>query len=75
MLVYLKFKESKLETFTKWMQSDEARMTATAMVNTVIETLDQSHDTFEPRPKFDVIKITERPQKYVTHKLTDYSYE
>ena len=23
MLVYLKFKESKLETFTKWMQSDE----------------------------------------------------
>ena len=23
MLVYLKFKEGKLETFTKWMQSDE----------------------------------------------------
>ena len=23
MLVHLKFKESKLETFTKWMQSDE----------------------------------------------------
>ena len=23
MLVYLKFKENKLETFTKWMQSDE----------------------------------------------------
>ena len=33
MLVYLKFKESKLETFTKWMQSDEGMSVRKSVAN------------------------------------------
>ena len=56
----------------EWAMGDEAKMTAEKMVNTIIETIDEANETFVPRPAWEIHKITERPQKYVQHKLTGY---
>lgn len=55
-----------------WCLSDEAKFEATAMAKTVIETLDEGFESFEPRPTYDIIKIEKRESDRVTHKLTGY---
>ena len=56
----------------EWAMGDEAKMTADKMVNTIIETIDEANEAFVPRPAWEIHKITERPRKYVQHKLTGY---
>jgi len=55
-----------------WTTGDEARMTADRMSQNVIEVLDKAFDKFEPRDAFDFYTITDRPAKYIKHKLTGY---
>jgi hypothetical protein len=55
-----------------WARGDEARMTAEMMSQNVIEVLDKAFDKFEPRDAFDFYTITDRPAKYIKHKLTGY---
>ena len=55
-----------------WARSDEAGFTAEKMANKVIEVCDRGFEEFTPRPRFELHTITERPNKYVTHKLFDY---
>ena len=56
----------------EWAMSDEAGFTAEKMANKVIEVCDRGFEEFEPRPRFELHTITERPKKYITHKLFDY---
>lgn len=56
----------------EWMMSDEAQMTARTMTNNIIGVLDEGFEKFKPRPKFNLHKITDRPSKYIQHKLTGY---
>jgi len=62
-------------TGREWMMSDEANMTAQGMANRVIEVCDEGFERFNPRSSYDVIKVEDAPQKYLKHKLIDYSYE
>ena len=55
-----------------WTTGDEARMTAERMSQNVIEILDKAFNKFEPRDAFDFHTITDRPAKYIKHKLTGY---
>jgi len=56
----------------EWAMSDEAGFTAEKMANKVIEVCDRGFEEFQPRPRFELHTITERPKKYITHKLFDY---
>ena len=53
----------------EWVTSDESGMSARQMCTNVIDAMDESFDKFVPRPRFDLIKVEERPKKYITHKL------
>jgi len=55
-----------------WMMSEEARMTAKQMTNSIIEAIDETLETFEPREEFELIKIEELKPDLIPHKLTDY---
>jgi len=54
------------------MMSEEARMTAKQMTNSIIEAIDETLETFEPREEFELIKIEELKPDLIPHKLTDY---
>ena len=56
----------------EWAMSDEAGFTAEKMANKVIEVCDRGFEEFKPRPRFELHTITDRPRKYITHKLFDY---
>lgn len=58
----------------EWVTSDESNMSAKNMAKRVIETCDKAFENFTPREAFDLVKIEERPTKYVKHKLIDYTY-
>ena len=53
----------------EWVMSKEARMTADAMSQNVIEAIEETFDKFTPREKFDFIKIEDSKPNYVEHKL------
>jgi hypothetical protein len=53
----------------EWVTSDESGMSARMMCENVIESMDESFEKFVPRSRFDLIKVTDRPKKYVKHKL------
>jgi len=53
----------------EWVTSDESGMSARQMCENVIDAMDETFEKFTPRSRFDVIKVTERPKKYITHKL------
>ena len=53
----------------EWVTSDESGMSARQMCENVIDAVDESFEKFVPRTRYDLLKITERPKKYVTHKL------
>ena len=56
----------------EWVTGDEARMTARKMAQNIIETMDKGFETFTPRTTYDFYTIEDRPQKYVSHKITGY---
>ena len=53
----------------EWVTSDESGMSARQMCENVIEAMDEAFEKFVPRSRFDLFKVTERPKKYITHKL------
>ncbi len=57
----------------EWARSEEAGFTAEKMANKVIEVCDRGFEEFNPRPRFEVHKVGERPSKYINHKLFDYT--
>jgi glycosyltransferase involved in cell wall biosynthesis len=53
----------------EWVTSDESGMSARQMCENVIDSMDESFEKFTPRSRFDLLKVTDRPKKYITHKL------
>ena len=53
----------------EWVTSDESGMSARQMCENVIDSMDQAFAEFTPRTRFDLHKVTDRPKKYITHKL------
>jgi hypothetical protein len=53
----------------EWVTSDESGMSARQMCENVIDAMDESFEKFIPRERFELHKITDRPKKYITHKL------
>lgn len=53
-----------------WVLSQEAKMSAETMCQNVVECIDQTFETFEPRKSFELIKIDKLPRKKIVHKLT-----
>ena len=53
----------------EWVTSDESGMSARQMCENVIDAMDESFEKFIPRERFELHKITNRPKKYITHKL------
>ena len=53
----------------EWVTSDESGMSARQMCENVIDSMDETFEKFKPRARFDLHKITDRPKKYITHKL------
>ena len=56
----------------EWAKSEEAQMSATSMSKNISECMEKAWDNFKPRPSFDLIKVGDRPSKYVEHKLSGY---
>ena len=56
----------------EWVTSDEAQMSASNMCKNIINTIDKGLESFKPRNKVDIIKVVERKEDNVTHKLLDY---
>ena len=42
------------------------------MTASIVNIVDETIETFEPRSKYDIHKIGPRPDRYVSHKLLDY---
>ena len=53
----------------EWVTSNESGMSARQMCENVIEAMDEAFEKFVPRSRFDLYKVTDRPKKYITHKL------
>ena len=53
----------------EWCMSEEAKMTAEAMSNTVIDAVDETIAKQKKRPTFDLIKVKDLEPDYVKHKL------
>ena len=53
----------------EWATSDEASMTANKMCNNVINHIEKVFNTWEPRPKFELIKTEPLKRKHIRHKL------
>ena len=53
----------------EWVTSDESGMSARQMCENVIDSMNESFEKFTPRPRFELHKITDRPKKYINHKL------
>ena len=53
----------------EWVTSDESGMSARMMCENVIDSMNEAFKKFTPRERFEVHKITDRPKKYITHKL------
>lgn len=53
----------------EWVTSDESGMSARQMCENVIDAMDEAFEKFEPRPRYELLKVTDRPKKRITHKL------
>lgn len=58
---------SKGKAAREWVTSDEARMTSKNMAINVIESIDKTLETFEPRKTYDFFQIEELPAKQNKH--------
>lgn len=56
----------------EWALSEEAKMSAEAMSYSIMEGIEECLETFIPRPRYEIIKIEDRANTLITHKLTDY---
>jgi len=56
----------------KWVMSDEANMSSTAMGKKIGDCIDKAFHNFTPRKKYDIIKIDKLQPKKVTHKIYGY---
>lgn len=56
----------------EWALSKEANMSAFNMSKKIDECMEKAWNNFTPRPSYDIIKVGERPSKYVEHKLIGY---
>ena len=56
----------------EWAMSEEAGLTAKAMSKRIASAIDKTVDGFTPRPRYDIIKVEDRPSKLINHKLTGY---
>ncbi len=56
----------------EWVTSEESQMSAKSMCKNVIETMDEGLEKFQPRKRFDIIKVEDRKSNYIQHKLTGY---
>lgn len=56
----------------EWAKSEEAQMSAVTMSKNISKSMEKAWDNFKPRPSFDLIKVGDRPSKYVEHKLSGY---
>ena len=52
-----------------WVTSDEAKMTAKAMSQNIIDVIEETLEKFTPRDTFDFIKVEDNAPDYVEHKL------
>jgi glycosyltransferase involved in cell wall biosynthesis len=53
----------------EWATSEEASMTSELMSNKVVQAVDELFDTWQPREKFEFIKIEDKEPNYINHKL------
>ena len=53
----------------EWVMSDEAKMTADAMAQNIIDAIEETFEKFTPREEFDLIKVETTKPNYVEHKL------
>jgi hypothetical protein len=53
----------------EWVTSEEAKMSAAKMCENVIESLEETFDKFQPRPRFELIKVLDKKPDYIEHKL------
>jgi len=53
----------------EWVMSDEAKMTADAMAQNIIDAIEETFEKFTPREEFDLIKVENTKPNYVEHKL------
>ena len=56
----------------EWALSEEAGFTAKQMSDRIAEAIDETLENFVPRPRYDLLKVEERPSKLIKHKLTGY---
>ena len=56
----------------KWAESEEAKFTAAQMSKSIQDTMDEGFESFTPRPRYEIHKITDRPSRYIEHKLIGY---
>lgn len=53
----------------EWVTSDESMMSATNMCNNVIETIEQTLESWKPKPRYEFVKIEKLPRKKMVHPL------
>ena len=53
----------------EWVTSDESGMSARQMCENVIDSMNEAFEKFVPRTRYDLYTVTDRPKKYVNHKL------
>jgi hypothetical protein len=54
----------------EWALSAEAKMSAEKMCENVVDCVENTFETFQPRKSFELIKINKLPRKKIVHKLT-----
>ena len=73
--VYLLGKEERTKrglAGREWALSDEAQMSSISMSKNISKCMEKAWNNFTPRPSFDLIKVGDRPSKYVNHKISGY---
>ena len=56
----------------EWVTSDESGMSARVMCKNLIESMEEGFNKFIPRTPFDIIKVEDRKQETVPHKIIGY---
>ena len=54
----------------EWAVGDEAGFTARVMCDRMISNIDETLESFEPRPSFTITKVETQPRKAIRHPLT-----
>lgn len=56
----------------EWVTSEESGMSARTMCNNVINSMEEAFNNFVPRSKYDIIKVENKHQETIIHKLIGY---